>query len=220
MDSAAGSTYSSGLDASTMLAGTFVMDGKTKVMRWSEEIYSIHGYRPGDVVPTLALTLAHKHPEDLPRIQALNADLFAHGGHVAIYHRLIDAHSHEHRVLTAGEAVLDEAGSLFTVSGLMLDLTSTIHGETELAARQAVQGAMGTRETISKAEGILMGRLGIGSEEAFELLASYSNNKNIKLASVAYGLVSLAENPADCSAVGAFLWKLQQSRQRHRRPPR
>ena len=80
MNNAAGSTYSSGLDASTILAGTFVMDGKTKVMRWSEELYTIHGYRPGDVVPTLALTLAHKHPADLPRIQALNADLFALAG--------------------------------------------------------------------------------------------------------------------------------------------
>lgn len=203
-----------------MLAGTFIMDGKTKEMRWSEEIYSIHGYRPGDVVPTLALTLAHKHPEDLPRIQALNADLFAHGGHVAIYHRLIDAQSHEHTVLTAGEAVLDEAGGLSTVTGLMLDLTSTIHGETELAARQAIQGAMGTHATIAKAEGILMGRLGIGSEEAFELLTSYSNNRNIKLAGVAYCLVSLAENPADFSAVGTLLKNLQKSQQRHRRPPR
>jgi hypothetical protein len=220
MNNTAGSTYSSGLDASTILAGTFTMDGKTKVMLWSDEIYSIHGYRPGDIVPTLDLTLAHKHPEDLPRIQALNADLFAHGGRVAIYHRLIDAHSHEHTVLTAGEAVLDQAGRLSIVSGLMLDLTSTIHGETELDAREAVQGALGTRETIANAAGILIGRLGIGSAEAFELLVSYSNNRNIKLASVANGLVSLAGNPADFSAMGAFVKNLQETHQRHRPPPR
>lgn len=220
MNTTAGSTYSSGLDASTILAGTFVMDGKTKVMRWSEELYVIHGYRLGDVVPTLALTLAHKHPEDLPRIQALNADLFAHGGHVAIYHRLIDAHSNEHAVLTAGEAVLDQAGSLSSVTGLMLDLTSTIRRETELATRQAIQGAMGTHGTIAKAVGILMGRLGIGSEEAFGLLASYSNNRNIKLAGVAYGLVSLAEDPAGFSAVDAFLKNLQQTQQSPRCKPR
>jgi hypothetical protein len=146
----------------------------------------------------------------------VNSELIAHGGHVAIYHRLIDARSHLHRVLTAGEAVLDEAGNLSSISGVMLDLTSTIQRETELAAREAVLGAVGTRGTISKAAGILMGRLGIGSDEAFKLLAGYSNNRNIKLATVAETLVALADTPADGKALGRFIHELSQARQGRR----
>jgi hypothetical protein len=209
-------TYSSALGTSTLLAGTFVFDGQSRTMQWSDELYTIHGYRRGDVVPTMELTMAHKHPEDLPRIQAVNSELIAHGGHVAIYHRLIDARSHLHRVLTAGEAVLDEAGNLSSISGVMLDLTSTIQRETELAAREAVLGAVGTRGTISKAAGILMGRLGIGSDEAFKLLAGYSNNRNIKLATVAETLVALADTPADGKALGRFIHELSQARQGRR----
>lgn len=214
MTSVPGRAYSSGVGSSAMMAGTFVLDGKSHTMSWSDELYTIHGYRRGDVVPTLALTLAHKHPGDLPRIEALNEELFAHGGHVAIYHRVIDAQSHEHRVLTAGEAVLDEAGNLESVSGVMLDLTATIQWETELASREAIRGAMGTRGTIAKAEGILMGRLGICSDEAFKILTTFSNNRNVKLADVAQALVSLAESPAEREAMGAYVRELKQARPR------
>jgi ANTAR domain/PAS fold len=209
MSNAPGRAYVSGVGAAAMVAGTFVLDGKTRAMAWSDELYLIHGYRRGDVVPTLALTLAHKHPGDLPRIQAVNRELFTHGGHVAIYHRVIDAQSREHRVLTAGEAVLDQAGNLESVSGVMLDLTSTIQWETELAARDAVRGAMSTTGTIAKAEGILMGRLGIGSDEAFKILAGFSNNRNVKLAGVAQALVSLADSRAEADALGTLIHELQ-----------
>jgi hypothetical protein len=212
-------TYSSVLGASKLLAGTFVFDVKAGTMEWSDELYAIHGYRRGEVVPTQKLLLAHKHPEDLPRIQQISAEVYARGGHVAIYHRVIDAASRERKVLTAGEAVLDGAGNLSTVSGVMLDLTSTIHRETELAAREAVRGAMGTRSTITKAEGILMGRLGIGSAEAFQMLTNYSNNRNIKLAGIACGLVALADNPADTGTLGRFIQELSEARHQRPDPP-
>jgi len=71
---------------------------------------------------------------------------------------------------------------------------------------------VGTRSTIAKAAGILMGRLGIGSDEAFKLLATYSNNRNTKLAGIACTLVALADTPANGKALGAFIHELAQGR--------
>lgn len=207
-----GPAYASVPGPATILAGTFVLDGPTGNMTWSDEMYTIHGYRRGEVAPTLALTLAHKHPDDLPRIQAVNAELFAHGGHVAIYHRVIDARLREHRVLTAGEARLDDAGKLASVSGVMLDLTSTIQAETALAAREAVQGAMATRTTIATAAGLLMGRLRISSDEAFKLLMTYSNNRNVKLAGVADRLLELGDDKADDPALDSYIHEILNGR--------
>lgn len=31
---------------------------------WSDNVASMHGYRPGEVVPTTELLLLHKHPDD------------------------------------------------------------------------------------------------------------------------------------------------------------
>jgi hypothetical protein len=33
---------------------------------WSDSVYRLYGYRPGQVVPSSALGLGHKHPDDLP----------------------------------------------------------------------------------------------------------------------------------------------------------
>lgn len=192
-----------------LIAGTFVADGKTKVMEWADEMYAIHGYRRGEIVPTLALTLAHKHPEDLPRILKVNEELFSHGGHVAIYHRGIDAQGREHKVLTAGEAFIDAHGELRSVAGVMLDLTATVHDETAVAAREAINGALGTRCLIAQASGILMGRGAVTAEEAFGILRTYSNNTNIKLADVAQTLVTLAEHVTDPVPLESYLLSLQ-----------
>ncbi|WP_445153484.1 PAS and ANTAR domain-containing protein [Arthrobacter sp. Hor0625] len=208
MDWLARPLYASRPGPGDLVAGSFVMDGRTKIMEWSDEMYAIHGYRRGEVVPRLSLTLAHKHPDDLARILKVNEELLSRGGHVAIYHRVIDAQSHENKVLTAGEAFLDGAGDLRAVAGVMLDLTSTVHEETAAAARDAIRGAMGTRCLIAKAQGILMGRVAVTSSEAFGILREYSNNSNIKLADVASTLVTLAERPRDLASLDCFLRSL------------
>lgn len=135
--------------------------------------------------------------------------MLAVGGHVAVYHRIIDAHGREHKVLTAAEAFLDAGGQLRSVAGVTLDLTATVHEETVTAAQEAILGAMGTRCVITQAQGILMGRIGITSEEAFEILRIYSNNANIKLADVALTLVTLAEQAKDPAPLENYLQVLR-----------
>jgi PAS domain S-box-containing protein len=173
-------TYSFALGDRDCTAGTFLIDAVTGVMSWSDELYRIHGYQRGEVVPTLELVLAHKHPDDRDRLRKMNADLVQAGGHFSSYHRLIDSHQREHRVLTSGEAVRDGNGRLLSIAGIMVDLTSTVRSEAEEATREAAAGAVRTRAVIERARGILMGRLGIGADAAFALLCAYSNHTNKK----------------------------------------
>ncbi|MFM9432180.1 PAS and ANTAR domain-containing protein [Arthrobacter sp. MP_2.3] len=202
-------TYSSALEASNRTAGTFLIDAVTGVMTWSDELYRIHGYQRGEIVPTLELVLAHKHPDDRTKMRELNAALVRAGGHFSSYHRLIDSHQREHRVLTSGEAVLDATGRLFSIAGIMVDLTSTVHSETERAARDAGAGAVRARAVIERARGILMGRLGIGADAAFALLCVHSNHTNKKLAAIASQLVGLAEDPRGAGALTTLVHDLQ-----------
>ena len=44
--------------------GRYTYDVPTKSWWWSDEMYAIHGFAPGEVVPTTALLHAHKHPDD------------------------------------------------------------------------------------------------------------------------------------------------------------
>lgn len=200
--------YSSALGGADCLAGTFHYDALSQELQWSDEVYVLHGYQRGEIVPTIELMYSHKHPEDRHSCHETFAAACVSGGYFCSYHRLIDSRLREHRVLTAGEAVVD-SGVLQWADGFILDLTATLQSETERAAREAVAGALGTRSTIEQAKGILMGFLRIGSDAAFDLLATHSQQTNIKLASTAADLVELANNPHQIALLDTFIGELQ-----------
>lgn len=189
--------YSSALGGGECTAGTFHVDLSANGMQflWSDGMFEVHGYKRGEVVPSLELLYAHKHPEDRARCQEIVAQVLAHGGNFCMYHRVIDAHGRLKRVLTSGDAVLDAAGKVVALEGVMVDMTSTLQRETEQSARDAVAGATATRSIIDQARGIVMARLGVGSEEAFQVLVSTSSHRNVKLTVVAEELVGLANSP-------------------------
>jgi ANTAR domain/PAS fold len=200
--------YSSALGPADCVAGTFHYDAISGRLEWSDELYALHGYRRGEIVPTVELLYAHKHPDDRDRCHDIFMAACEAGGFFCSYHRIIDARVREHRVLTAGEALVED-GRLVAVEGFIVDLTSTLHWETERAAREAVEGALRTRSTIEQAKGILMGVLRIGSGAAFELLARYSQDTNIKVASTAADLVQLANSPQQAALLDTFVQELQ-----------
>ena len=188
-------TYSSALGDGECPAGSFRLDMARRKMEWSDGLFLLHGYERGEVVPTFELILAHKHPDDRKRAQEILGEVLRVGGYFSIYHRLIDARGRVHQVLTAGEGILDESGRVSAVDGVMVDLTLTLRRETEKIARDAVAGATATRTVIDQARGILMGRLLIGSEQAFQLLVDYSSRRNLKVCVVSEELVQLADGP-------------------------
>ena len=206
--------YSSALGPADCVAGTFYYDAISGRLEWSDELYTLHGYRRGDIVPSVELLYAHKHPDDRECCHDIFMAACEAGGFFCSYHRIIDARRREHRVLTAGEALMED-GSLSAVEGFIVDLTSTLQWETEKAAREAVAGALGTRSTIEQAKGILMGILRIGSEAAFDLMAKYSQDTNIKVASTAADLVQLANSPQPAALLDAFVQELRRPSESH-----
>lgn len=210
--------YSSALGPADCVAGTFRYDAASGRLEWSDELYTLHGYRRGEIVPTVELLYAHKHPDDRDCCHDIFMAACEAGGFFCSYHRILDARRREHRVLTAGEALVED-GTLVAVEGFIVDLTSTLHWETERAAREAVEGALGTRSTIEQAKGILMGILRIGSGAAFELLAQYSQDTNIKVASTAADLVRLANNPEQAALLDAFVQELRRRAEGHAGSP-
>ncbi|MEW9872814.1 PAS and ANTAR domain-containing protein [Arthrobacter sp. HS15c] len=188
-------TYSSALGARDCPAGTYHIDLVNGTVAWSDGLYKLHGYERGEVVPTIELILAHKHPDDKPRAQEIIGEVCRHGGHFSIYHRIIDANGRVHQVLTSGEGAVDASGAVTAIDGMTVDLTATLQRETEVAAREAVERATSTRSVIDQARGLVMGRLRVGSDEAFRLLISLSSRTNMKLALVAAELVALADDP-------------------------
>lgn len=210
-------TYSSALGGGDFPAGTFHLDVATRRFEWSDGLFRLHGYERGEVVPTIELLLSHKHPADRARAGEILAEVIRAGGRFCIYHRIIDARRRVHQVLTSGEGITDADGNVTAVDGLMLDLTSTLRRETEQRAHDAVEGATATRSVIDQARGILMGRLLISSDAAFELLVGYSSQRNLKVWVVAAELLRLFDTAGETDRLEAAVGVIKEGAGSRRR---
>jgi hypothetical protein len=84
-----------------------------------------------------------------------------------------------------------------SVLATMAALALTLAENHEAEERRAVNlhAALSTREVIGQAQGILMERDRISSDEAFDILRRASQHLNLKLRDVAQGLVDTGEKP-------------------------
>ena len=48
------------------VVGRYSCRPHTDEWRWSDAMFRIHGFEPGEVVPTTELVMRHIHPEDVP----------------------------------------------------------------------------------------------------------------------------------------------------------
>ena len=175
-------------------SGTFVFHVPSRKMVWSEGLFGIHGLRPGEVVPTWELFMAHKHPLDREQVLSVWRDLLEGGGQGALLHRINDVRGRERRVFSAIQASVGEAGKVDEVRGFMVDVTQSLRVESQDAATDAIERVYTHRDLIEQAKGVVMALRGIDGPSAFQVLAVASQHSNAKLHAVAEELVRAAEN--------------------------
>ncbi|WP_306630260.1 PAS and ANTAR domain-containing protein [Arthrobacter sp. B1I2] len=163
-------------------------------MDWSEGMFGLHGLRPGEVVPTFEVLMAHKHPADREPVRAVWADLLEAGGQGALLHRIIDGRGRERRVFSALQALAGPSGKVEHARGFMVDVTQSLRIESQHAASEAIEGAFGHKAVIEQAKGIVMALQGLDAPAAFQVLAARSQHANVKLHILAEELVTAAGN--------------------------
>ena len=170
--------------------GPFVYNVLTKSWWWSDDLYRIHGFEPGDVVPTTDLVVAHKHPDDAAVATAIILNAFTSGEPFALWHRIIDARLRTRTVVSVGDGVRDGSGQLVEVRGYMVDVTGSKRGQTARDIDEAVRRSAESRGTIEQAKGIIMATLAVDADTAFGMLKRNSQNANVKLRDLAQSLVT------------------------------
>lgn len=169
---------------------------------WSRNMYLMHGFEPGEVVPTTELLVAHQDVGDRPGTPERAEALLAGGEPFCWRHRIIDAGGHMRTVLSLGEGVRDAAGDVVAVEGFFVDVTDALRREVDSEAHDAVARAARSRSVIEQAKGVLIVVYGLEADAAFELLRWHSQHRNLKLRSLSAGLVDLcSEGIADAATL-------------------
>ncbi|WP_277210941.1 PAS and ANTAR domain-containing protein [Isoptericola croceus] len=193
------------------LTGRYHVDLLTHEWWWSDETFRIHGFEPGEVVPTTAMVLAHRHPEDRDRVQHVLDDARRTGDPFATVHRIIDAHGVNHVVSIVGEGRRDEHGETVELVGYVLDLTSSIQ---RLASKEAdieIRAAAHGRRHIEQAKAVVGLALELDDDVAFDVLRRRSNDTNVPVRLLSKRLVQHVHatatdgRPLEAARVLAFL---------------
>jgi anti-anti-sigma regulatory factor len=191
--------------------GTFRLLGDGDSLAWSEPVYQMHGFQPGEVVPSTALMLAHCHRDDRLALEAVlraaPAQAASDGGR-SVRYRLLDATGQERIVLAVlapgtgaqADATPREPGvpephdpadddRALPHHGLLVDLGAEISATAARRADDMLAAAIASREVIDQAKGAAMLAYGLDGEAAFDFLRWHSEHLNVKVRTLAERLL-------------------------------
>jgi PAS domain S-box-containing protein len=98
-------------------------DADRNSLHWSDEVFRIFGYAPGEVAVTNELFFARVPPEDHPRIREAVKTSMASRRPYHLEHRVLRPDGTERVVIEHAEVVLDERGRPVRLVGAVLDIT-------------------------------------------------------------------------------------------------
>jgi hypothetical protein len=159
---------------------------------WSDEVYALHGFLHGDVVPTTELLLAHSHPDDREMLAAfLTALRTTTDEPLVCRYRITDAAQKQRTVVVFANAAPTVNGGGGAVEGVFADVTKQVRDDVQEVARVSIDSAAASRSVIEEAKGVLMGRYGLCPDEAFNVLKVLSSHTNCKVRALAAQLIDL-----------------------------
>ena len=162
----------------------------------------MHGYEPGDVVPTTELLLSHKHPDDRAHVQELLDYALQSEGSFSSRHRFIDNAGAVHDAIVVADRMLDESGAVLGTEGYYIDLTNTFDETRQEVLDEALPDLFESRAAIEQAKGVLMHVYRVSADQAFRVLQWRSQETNVKLRALAKQLLDeMATLPAPAASV-------------------
>ncbi|WP_430333300.1 PAS and ANTAR domain-containing protein [Rhodococcus sp. ACT016] len=185
--------------------GSFCFHFDGERWEWSDAVARMHGYEPGEVVPTTALLLEHKHPDDRDSVADLLRRVLQDGEPFSSKHRIIDTAGKVHHVVVVGQRIMTDGRATGT-SGFYIDVTDSVRRDIDRTITENLSAFIESRAVIEQAKGALMVVYGISADRAFDVLTWKSQESNVKLRVVAQKLVAALPTALDVPANlrGAF----------------
>lgn len=184
------SYYSYAVDSpDDVRVGGFSYTAPDETWEWSDEVFALHGFQRGDVVPSTELLLAHCNSHDRSQLERTLRDAMHDGGWALAHYRLVDNREKTRRVMLVAESDGPGASRL---DGAVVDMTAVHDSETRAAADDAVARSAENRASIEQAKGWLMATQGLDADGAFEFLATTSQHSQMKVFLVAQAILSTA----------------------------
>jgi hypothetical protein len=172
------------------LVGRYTYRPDTDAWWWSDDMFRIHGFEPGDVVPTTELVMRHMHPEDVEAAWESREQAVDRQEPFSFLHRIVTADRKARVVIAAGH--LDRNGGVPVITGHLIDLTDVRREAVDSELDRAVHDFVDHRAVIEQAKGVLVQLYSVDVDTAWALLRAFSSDTNRKVRDIAGVLVAAA----------------------------
>ncbi len=110
----------------------------TDTNTWSDQLFRIYGYEPGEFDPSYDKFLSLIHPEDRDRISALHQNAYSTGEPYQMIERIVRPDGEVRYLSSNGEVIMDAEGAPVRMRGTCFDITERVLADRErerIAAR-------------------------------------------------------------------------------------
>lgn len=112
--------------------GTWEWNLRTNVITWSDELYRIYGFKPGEFEATYEAYLRFVHPDDRHKTNQAVEQALMNSGTFVNDERIIRADGVVRTLFTSGEVICDERGQRERMVGVCHDITERKQIEEQL----------------------------------------------------------------------------------------
>ncbi|BDD81762.1 putative transcription antitermination regulator [Tsukamurella pulmonis] len=177
------------VDGAPQSFGAFRLFFDGERWEWSGDVARMHGYAPGEVIPTTELILSHKHPDDAPAVRERVRHTLSSGDPFSSRHRIIDTAGAVHHIIVVADRMLSDDHEVIGTEGYYIDITETVESEVRQSLAETMPDVIAAREDIDRAKGVLMFVYGVSADRAFDILRWRSQETNVKLRVLAAQLI-------------------------------
>jgi hypothetical protein len=133
---------------------------------WSDEVYTMHGWRRHEVEPGLDALRSRKHPDDRARVVRAASESLRVGRPFACAHRIVDRNGRTRSVVVIGQGQRREPGGSPEVAGYVLDVTPVQKEALNRRSAGAVNRAFVSQAAIEQVKGVIVAVRGVDEATA------------------------------------------------------
>ena len=119
------------VDNAQMLAnmGDYDWHIETDTNTWSDQLFRIYGYEPGQIMASYDVFMQHIHPDDREKIRSVHQHAYATGEPYQMVERILRPDGELRYLASNGQVVTDANGTPLRMRGTCIDITDRVRAE-------------------------------------------------------------------------------------------
>ncbi|HEV6953530.1 MAG TPA: PAS and ANTAR domain-containing protein [Promicromonospora sp.] len=182
-----------------LLIGRYRVGLATGEWWWSDEVYTMHGWRRHEVEPGLDALRSRKHPDDRARVVRAAAESLRRGRPFACAHRIVDKNGRSRSVVVIGQGQRGPEGPM--VAGYVLDVTPVQKEALNRRATSTVNRAFVSQAAIEQVKGVIMAVRGVDEATADVMLRERANAVDVPVRLAADQVMAALRADAEKSGI-------------------